>query len=70
MTNPILKDLRDIRRQILLEHGDDLAAYLHFGLEKTKASGHPVANIKQRTIRCNGDISVQRPQSIPPSPAG
>jgi len=54
MTNPILKDLRDIRRQILLEHGDDLAAYLHFGLEKTKASGHPVANIKQRTIRCNG----------------
>jgi len=54
MSNPILKELHDIRRQILAEHGDDLAAFLHAGFEKTKASGHPVANIKQRTIRCNG----------------
>jgi len=41
MTNPILKELRDIRREIQSEHGDDLAAYLNFGLEKTRASGHP-----------------------------
>jgi len=54
MTNPILKELHDIRAQILAEHGDDLMGYLRAGLEKTKASGHPVANIKQRTIRCNG----------------
>jgi len=52
MTNLILKELHDIRRQILAEHGDNLSAYLNAELEKTKASGHPVANIKQRKIRC------------------
>ena len=54
MTNPILKELHEIRRQILAEHGDDLAGYLHAGFKKTIASGHPIANVKQRTIRCNG----------------
>ena len=28
MTNPILKELHDIRKQILAEHGDDLGEYL------------------------------------------
>lgn len=54
MTNPILKELHEIRRQILAEHGDDLGVYLHSGLEQTKASGHPVAKIKQRSIRSTG----------------
>ena len=54
MTNLILKELHDIRKQILAEHGDDLGAYLHAELERTKASGHPIAKIKQRTIRCTG----------------
>ena len=54
MTNPILKELHDIRKQILAEHGDDLGAYLRSELERTKASGHPVAQIKQKTIRCSG----------------
>lgn len=49
MTNPILKEIHDIRKQILTEHGDDPGVYLRSELEKTKASGHPVAKIKQRT---------------------
>lgn len=52
MTNPILKELHDIRKQILAEHGDDLGEYLRAALENTKASGHPVAKIKQRTMNC------------------
>jgi hypothetical protein len=51
MTNPILKELHDIRDEILAEHKDDLAIYLRTGLAKTKASGHPIAKVKQRTIR-------------------
>jgi len=54
MTNPILRELHEARRQILAEHGDDLHAYLRAELAKTKASGHPIAKIKQRTIRCTG----------------
>lgn len=54
MTNPILKELHETRKQILAEHGDDLGAYLRAEFEKTKASGHPIAKVKQRTIRCTG----------------
>ncbi|NIL98313.1 MAG: hypothetical protein GTO53_10595 [Planctomycetales bacterium] len=54
MTNTILEELYNIRREILAEHGDDLAEYLRAGLAKTKAAGHPVAKITQRTIRCTG----------------
>lgn len=56
MTNPILKEIHEIRKQILDEHGDDLGTYLHFELERAKASGHPVAKIKQRTIRGTGAV--------------
>jgi len=54
MTNPILEELYETRRQILAEHKDDLGAYLHEELKKAKASGHPVANIKQRRMRRTG----------------
>ncbi len=53
MTNPILEELYDVRRQILAEHKDDLSDYLRAELAQTKASGHPIAKIKQRTIRSN-----------------
>ena len=70
MTNPILKEIHDIRKQILTEHDDDLGAYLRSELKKTKASGHPVAKIKQRTIRCTGAAksggSEMEDQSSPP----
>ena len=71
MTNPILEELYDVRRQILAEHKDDLTDYLRAGLAQTKATGHPIAKIKQRTIRCTGaakssESSVEN-QSSPPS---
>ena len=69
-TNPILEELYAVRRQIMNEHGDDLAAYLHAQFERLKVSGHPIANIKQRTIRCtgaakSGELAVEN-QSSPP----
>ena len=70
MTNPILKELHDIREQILAEHGEDLGAYVRAELERAKASGHPVAQIKQRTIRCtgaakSGEMAVENHSSPP-----
>jgi hypothetical protein len=62
MTNPILKELHDIRKQILAEHGDDLGEYLRAALEKTKASGHPVAKIKQRN-RVRATVSGDPPHT-------
>jgi hypothetical protein len=71
MTNPILKELRDIRNQILEEHGEDLGGYLRAELERTKASGHPVAKVTQRTIRCSGAANSSESQvenlSSPPA---
>ncbi len=57
MTNLILEEIYDIRRQILAEHGDDLEAYLRAEFQRAKAAGHPVAKIKQRTIRRSGAAS-------------
>ena len=51
--NPILEELYAVRSQIQAEHGDHLSAYLHSEFERLKAGGHPVAQIKQRTIGCN-----------------
>ena len=68
--NPILEELYTIRRQIMADHGDDLTAYLHSQFEQTKSSGHPIARMKQRTIRCtgaakSGELAVDN-QSSPP----
>lgn len=54
MTNPILKEIYHVRRQILAEHKDDLGDYLRAEFARAKASGHPIAKIKQRAIRCTG----------------
>ncbi len=53
-TNLILEELYAARAQIMAEYGNDLGAYLRDAAERTKASGHPIAKIKQRTIRCTG----------------
>ena len=53
-TNPILDELYRIRSKLLAEHGDDLDAFLQSEFERLKAEGHPIAKIKQRTIRCSG----------------
>ena len=52
--NPILSELYDIRSRILADHGDDLRDYMRCELERLKSEGHPIAKIKQRTIRCTG----------------
>lgn len=69
-TNPILRELYAARAQIMAEFGDDLGAYLRDAAERSKESGHPMAKIKQRTIRCagaakSGGLSVDD-QSSPP----
>jgi len=68
--NPILEELYTIRHQIMADHGDDLTAYLHSQFEQTKSSGHPIARIKQRTLRCTGAAKADRfemdNQSSPP----
>ncbi len=70
MANPILSEIYDIRRQILAEHKDDLEDYLHAELERAKAEGHPIAKIKQRTIRSAGaaksDVAAAESQTSPP----
>ena len=53
-TNPILEELYAARAQIMAQYGNDLGAYLRDAAERTKTSGHPIAKIKQRTIRCSG----------------
>ncbi len=53
-TNPILEELYTARAQIMAEYGNDLGAYLRDAAERTKTSGHPIAKLKQRTIRYTG----------------
>ena len=53
-TNPILEELYAVRAQIMAQYGNDLGAYLRDAAERTKTSGHPIAKIKQRSIRCSG----------------
>ncbi len=50
-TNPILKELHAARDEIMAEYGNDLGAYLRDAAERTKASDHPIARIKQRAVR-------------------
>lgn len=52
--NPILDELYAVRSQLQADHGDQLSAFLHSEFERLKAAGHPVAHIKQRTIRSTG----------------
>ena len=68
--NPILSELYEIRSRILSDHGDDLRDYLRSELERLKSEGHPIARIKQRTIRCtgaakSGESAVENPSSPP-----
>lgn len=50
--NSILSELYEIRSRILADHGDDLRGYLHREFERLKSEGHPIAQIKQRSLRC------------------
>ena len=68
--NPILDELHQIRRQILAECAGDLSAYFRDAQARLEASGRPIWQGKQRTIRCtgaakSGDLTVDN-QSSPP----
>lgn len=69
-SNPILEELYAVRAQIMTEYGNDLGAYLRDAAERTKASGHPIAGIKQRTIRCTeaakSGVATMESQTSPP----
>jgi hypothetical protein len=52
--NAILDDLHAARRKILADYNGDTAAYLRDAQARLEASGRPVADRKQRTIRCTG----------------
>ena len=60
--NPILNELYETRSRILAEHGNDLRDYLRSELARLKAEGHPIARIKQRSIRCAG---ARKPDALP-----
>ncbi len=69
-TNPILEELYAARAQIMAQYGNDLGAYLRDAAERTKTSDHPIAKIKQRTIRCSGaansaELQVENRSSPP-----
>jgi len=69
--NPILSELYAIRSRILADHGDDLRDYMRSELERLKSEGHPIAQIKQRTIRCTGAAkSSKLPMDNLSSPPG
>ncbi len=70
-TNPVLQELYAARDQIMAKYGNDLGAYLRDAAERTRASGHPIAKITQRTIRCtgaakSGELPIAN-QASPPS---
>jgi len=52
--NPILDELHAARRQILADWDGDTAAYLRDAQARLEASGRPISQCKQRTIRCTG----------------
>jgi hypothetical protein len=68
--NPILDELHAARRKILADCNGDTASYLRDAQARLKASGRPIANRVQRTIRCteaaNSSDFTMADQSPPP----
>ena len=68
--NAILDELHAVRRQLLAQYNGDTAAYLRDAQARLEASGRPIAQRKQRTIRCTGAAKsgkfVVDSQSSPP----
>ena len=70
MTNPILDELHATRAKLLADAGGDLHRYVQESRERALASGRPIAEPTQRTIRCtgavkSGELAVEN-QSSPP----
>ena len=52
--NKILEELHAARRKILADYDGNTTAYLRDAQSRLEASGRPIWQGKQRTIRCNG----------------
>lgn len=69
-TNPILDELHVTRAKLLAEAGGDLHRYVEEARERALASGRPIAEPTQRTIRCaqvtkSGVSTVENQSSSP-----
>ena len=49
--NPILSELYEIRSRILAEHPENLRDFLDDEQRRLESQGHPIAQIKQRSIQ-------------------
>ncbi len=68
--NAILDELHAARRKLLADYNGDTAAYLRDAQTRLEASGRPIADRKQRTIRCtgaakSGELAVENHSSPP-----
>jgi hypothetical protein len=59
--NAILDELHAVRRQLLAKYDGDAAAYLRDAQARLEASGRPIADRKQRSIRRTG---AEKPNEI------
>jgi hypothetical protein len=57
-TNPILDELHATRRAILAQYGGDVAAYLRDAQARLLASGRPLAQLPQRSIRRKSPVTA------------
>jgi hypothetical protein len=65
-TNPILDELHATRAKLLAEAGGDLHRYVEEARARALASGRPIAEPTQRTIRCvgaakSGELPIENP---------
>ncbi len=57
-TNPILEELYATRAKLLAAAGGDLHRYIKEARERALASGHPIAEPPQRTVRGTSRPSI------------
>ncbi len=68
--NAVLDELHAARREMLAQYDGDLAAYLRDAQARLEASGRPIAQREQRTIRCTGaakwdELAMENQSSAP-----
>lgn len=59
--NPILDELYAAREKLLAEAGGDMHRYVQQALARALASGRPLAEVKQRTIRSTQAVKSSIP---------
>ncbi len=59
--NPVLEELYQARAAILAEYDGDVAAYLRDAQRRLVASGRPIADVQQRSLR-SAEVSQGNPE--------